>query len=80
MKDEMERTGKEVLMTNKSTTSRLAQMDGQKAQNPVDIFNEAGKLRNKDFPNTSLEICLISKLKHQLMQFNAHKTDNDAQT
>jgi len=24
MKDEMERTGKEVLMTNKSTTSRLA--------------------------------------------------------
>jgi hypothetical protein len=30
MKDELERTGKEVLMTNKSTISRLAEMDGKK--------------------------------------------------
>ena len=76
----MERTGKEMLMANKITALRLAQMGGQKAQNPVDIFNEAGKFRNKDFPNTSLELCGNSNLKRQLMQFNVNKTDNDAQT
>ena len=80
MKDELERTGKEVLTNNKITTPRLAQMDGQKAQYPVGIFNEAGKFRNKDFPNTSCEVCRYSNPKCQLMQFNINKTDNNAQT